>query len=385
MQNTGEQISKEDKLLLDAVVELLHNEKCKYVINTRKSLRAKQTPEKTINNKIGKDKTYKIYLKACKKFNFKQLKVAEITENNMKNIKQYFTAAYFTETQLAFAGLQMKKYPILKNILKKAHIKLNLPFYFDIKYGMVLDCTVLNIDMNNNKIMVTFCNGFIGHISILHCMETPPTSLECVVIKSKYTKGNIIKCRVLTCIAHKRDVNLTAKPSLVETTKDNKDPISIYSWNTPINTVSYGVIDDINDVNGYIVVSFYNYVSAVGYSKKPSDEFYIGQVIQIKVLECIKTQKRMICTLNLNDKCMMTDIEKSGIMVKQQGGKILKRKLDNNDGSVGRQKIMISSVKQNDSKNLPLYWCKIISKKNDCFIVKKIINYNENNSDNMDV
>ena len=68
-------------------------------------------------------------------------------------------------------------------------------------------------------IIVQFCNGLNGHISLLHSSDLPPKSLKEPSIIAKNAIGNEIKCGVLSCIAYKKTVNLTAKQSLCDITK----------------------------------------------------------------------------------------------------------------------------------------------------------------------
>ena len=60
---------------------------------------------------------------------------------------------------------------------------------------------------------------------------------------------------------------------------------------------------------GNIILHFYNGITGTvpredlklnGYSNKPSNEFYLGQVIKIRVINRKPKNKRILCSLNLN-------------------------------------------------------------------------------------
>ena len=229
--------------------------------------------------------------------------------------------------------------------LKHSEVEAKVLFYKHVKHGMVFECRVTAIDVDKQAVNVEFANGLAGHISLLHLADYPPKSLDEPQISAKFAIDAIVKCRVLTCIAFKKSVNFTAKPSLVDSGIDNKDPMTIYSWQTPRNIISCGVVFKLNDVMGYIVLHFYNAITAVipsydlkqnGYLKKPSEEFYIGQVLKIRVINCKPKNRRMICSLNLNPD--------------------------------------INQISRNRVANDKLFWAKIVSRKSNHFIVRKLIN-----------
>merc|ERR1712129_199908 len=87
-------------------------------------------------------------------------------------------------------------------------------------------------------------------------------------------------------------------------------------------------------------------LKANGYLGKPSEEFYIGQVLQVRCINCKPKNRRMLCSLNLNVTNYNDDYQ-----------------------DVIRK------------RNTSSFWCKIVEKNVDHFIVRKLMNYDENKSD----
>ena len=239
--------------------------------------------------------------------------------------------------------------------LKQTEITSKVLFYKDVKAGMLFEGKVTSINKQQEKVNVSFSNGLHGHIARLHLADLPPKSLDGPFISAKYKIGNVVKCRVLVCIPYKKCITLTAKPSLVGSKIDDTDPITIRRWDVDKNTISSGVIFKMNDEMRYVVIHFYNSVSAVipskdlqlnGYLNKPSEEFYMGQTLKVRVVKCNKRRRNIVCSLSLN--------------------------VDQDTDTKMKDKKTESTFDSN------LFWSRIIAKKDHYFIVKKLINYDVN-------
>merc|ERR1719474_1501287 len=105
---------------------------------------------------------------------------------------------------------------------------------------------------------------------------------------------------------------------------------------------------------GYIVLHFYNDIQGTiskedlklsGYPKKPSEEFYIGQTLRVRVIRCYPKNRRLFLTLNLN-----LNLEE--------------------DNTVKNRNLQFK--KMLCAANEKCYWAKIVLRRERCFVVRRI-------------
>uniref|UniRef100_A0A1A8CQL2 Protein RRP5 homolog n=1 Tax=Nothobranchius kadleci TaxID=1051664 RepID=A0A1A8CQL2_NOTKA len=173
--------------------------------------------------------------------------------------------------------------------LRKSVIRTPFYRYDDVQAGQVVEGTV----------SVLLSCGMLVHLSEHVKGLVPRTHLSDILLKNpekKYTEGLKVKCRVLSVDAESRQMFLTRKKMLVESSL----PLFLSYSDARPGRVSHGYIVCIKDFG--CVVRFYNNVKGLvpldelsaEPITRPEEVFYVGQVLKVKVLKCDPENAKML-------------------------------------------------------------------------------------------
>jgi rRNA biogenesis protein RRP5 len=182
--------------------------------------------------------------------------------------------------------------------MKQSIIDQQVLLYKDVQPGQLLKGTVQ--EFGDFGVVVSLAPNIRGVCTVLHMADVAITS---VPVSSLAKVGQKITCRVLTCNAAKRSVQLTQKKSLV---KSKLPVITTYEEATP-GLVTDGFVTKIAHFG--LLVTFYNnvhgLVSAKSLQKQgvedPSEQFTIGQVVRCGVVWSDAAQAKLALTLDLQN------------------------------------------------------------------------------------
>ncbi|XP_051982643.1 protein RRP5 homolog [Xyrauchen texanus] len=161
--------------------------------------------------------------------------------------------------------------------------------YQDIKAGQIIEGTVTSLHPHGMYVSIT--NHIRGMI--------PRTHLADIVLKNpekKFHVGMKVKCRVLSVDAQNKRMILTKKKALVE----SKLPLFLSYSDARVGRISHGVIVSMKDFG--CIVRFYGDVKGLVPIQELSRElvvnagdiFFIGQVVQAKVIKCDVENEKML-------------------------------------------------------------------------------------------
>uniref|UniRef100_A0A673NID0 Protein RRP5 homolog n=1 Tax=Sinocyclocheilus rhinocerous TaxID=307959 RepID=A0A673NID0_9TELE len=154
-------------------------------------------------------------------------------------------------------------------------------------------------DLQKHGAYVRITNHIKGLIPKIHLAD--------VVLKNPeklFTSGLKVKCRVLSVDAQQKKLCLTRKKALVESTL----PLFLSYADTRVGRVSHGFIVCVKDFG--CIVRFYEDVKGLvpkaelstEYVANPEELFFVGQVVQAKVLDCDEEKKMLLFILTFQIK-----------------------------------------------------------------------------------
>ncbi|RXN09143.1 RRP5-like protein [Labeo rohita] len=160
--------------------------------------------------------------------------------------------------------------------------------YQDIKVGQIIEGTVMDLQKHGVNVRIT------DHIRGL----IPKFHMADVVLKNPqkvFYSGLKVKCRVLSVDTQQRKLFLTRKKGLIE----SRLPLFLSYADAKVGCISHGVIMCIKDFG--CIVRFYGDVSGLVPMQElstervanPQDLFFVGQVVQAKVLRCDEKNKML--------------------------------------------------------------------------------------------
>ncbi|KAF4118411.1 protein RRP5 homolog [Onychostoma macrolepis] len=172
--------------------------------------------------------------------------------------------------------------------LRRSTVEIELFRYQDIKVGQIVEGTVMDLQKHGAEVRIT------NHISGL----IPKNHLADVVLNNPeklFTSGLKVKCRVLSVDAQQKKLYLTRKKALVESTL----PLFLSYADAKVGRISHGVIVCVKDFG--CIVRFYEDVKGLvpkaelskEYVTNPEELFFVGQVVQAKVLDCDEEKKML--------------------------------------------------------------------------------------------
>ncbi|XP_056135664.1 protein RRP5 homolog isoform X2 [Lampris incognitus] len=179
--------------------------------------------------------------------------------------------------QLYFVSLR-------KSVIEKLFFR-----YHDLQAGQLVEGTVSALQ------------GYGMMVNLSDCIKgmVPRTHLSDIVLQhpeKKYTEGMKVQCRVLSVDAEKKQLKLTRKKTLVQSTL----PLFLSYSDARRGLVSHGCIVCIKDFG--CIVRFYNDVKGLVPVNElsatlvlnPKEVFYIGQVLKVQVLHCDPESKKLV-------------------------------------------------------------------------------------------
>ncbi|XP_017272432.1 protein RRP5 homolog [Kryptolebias marmoratus] len=148
-------------------------------------------------------------------------------------------------------------------------------------------------------VSVLLSHGMVVHLSDHIKGLVPCTHLSDIILKNpekKYVEGMKVKCRVLSVEAENKKLYLSRKKTLVESSL----PLFLSYADARPGRVSHGCIVCIKEFG--CIVRFYNNVKGlVPFSElsseptiSPEGDFYVGQVLKVKVLQCDPVKGKML-------------------------------------------------------------------------------------------
>ncbi|XP_016326215.1 protein RRP5 homolog [Sinocyclocheilus anshuiensis] len=172
--------------------------------------------------------------------------------------------------------------------LRRSTVQTELFRYQDIKVGQIVEGTVTDLQKHGAYVRIT--NHIKGLIPKIHLAD--------VVLKNPeklFTSGLKVKCRVLSLDAQQKKLCLTRKKALVESTL----PLFLSYADARVGRVSHGFIVCVKDFG--CIVRFYEDVKGLvpkpelstEYVANPEELFFVGQVVQAKVLDCDEEKKML--------------------------------------------------------------------------------------------
>ncbi|KAM8878573.1 protein RRP5 homolog isoform 2-T2 [Spinachia spinachia] len=173
--------------------------------------------------------------------------------------------------------------------LRKSVVEKRFHRYHDIQAGQLVEGTV----------SVLIEHGMVVRLSSHIKGLVPRTHLSDILLKNpekKYAEGMRIKCRVLSVDADKKNLYLTRKKALVESSL----PLFLSFTDARPGLVSHGYIVCIKDFG--CIVRFYNDVKGLVPLNElssqpiinPEEIFYVGQVLKAKVLQCNPDKAKLV-------------------------------------------------------------------------------------------
>ncbi|XP_015275588.1 PREDICTED: protein RRP5 homolog [Gekko japonicus] len=209
---------------------------------------------------------------------------------------------------------------------------IDAPFlrYHDIHPGQIVEGTIFALKDFGMQVKVG------GHIKGV----VPRLHLADVVLKQpekKYSVGNTVKSRVLSCNPDTKVLILTLKKILVT----SKLPILASYEDAKPGLVTHGFVVCAREFG--CIVKFYNDVKGLVPKNElglapitiPQEAFYEGQVVKVIVLKCEPEQERLLLSFKLTDNALAEDstgeeVSKKGEVTYETGQvadvKILKKK-----------------------------------------------------------
>ena len=178
--------------------------------------------------------------------------------------------------------------------MKKSVLDQEFYNYSDLKTGSILDCCVEKFV--NKGVKVKVMGHITGLIPFSHMSDIPLLKPE-----KTFTHGKRLKCKILYVNAEDSNLILTNKKSLVKS--KNLVPSSYAELSIGQNLT--GFIGSIRD-NGLVIV-FCDEVKgwapkdelSYGDVSKLSEMFFIGQVVQCRVLKMASDKKRLLLSLKV--------------------------------------------------------------------------------------
>ncbi|XP_077102303.1 protein RRP5 homolog [Siphateles boraxobius] len=172
--------------------------------------------------------------------------------------------------------------------LRRSTIEMTFFRYQDIKVGQIVEGKVA--DLQEHGVFVRITDHIRGMIPRIHLAD--------VILKNPvkmFHEGLKVKCRVLSMDVQKKRLILTRKKALVE----SKLPIFQSYSDAKVGRISHGVIVFVKQFG--CIVRFYGDVKGlvpVGELstervENPEGLFFIGQVVQAKVLRCDPENKKL--------------------------------------------------------------------------------------------
>ncbi|XP_051559208.1 protein RRP5 homolog [Myxocyprinus asiaticus] len=161
--------------------------------------------------------------------------------------------------------------------------------YQDIKAGQIIEGTVTNLQTHGMYVRITdHLRGMIPRIHLADVILKNP--------EKKFYEGLKVKCRVLSVDAQNKRVILTRKKALLE----SKLPLFLSYSDARVGRISHGVIVCVKQFG--CIVRFYGEVKGLVPLQElsrelvvnPGDLFFIGQVVQAKVLKCDVENEKML-------------------------------------------------------------------------------------------
>ncbi|XP_077380962.1 protein RRP5 homolog isoform X2 [Festucalex cinctus] len=185
---------------------------------------------------------------------------------------------------------------IYRASLRKTVIEEPFFRYHDLQVGQIVE----------GRVSALLNRGMVVQLSSHIRGLVPRTHLSEIVLKhpeKKYVEGMKVTCRVLSVDADKKEVYLTRKKTLIESSL----PLFLSYGDARPGRESHGFIVCVKNFG--CIVRFYNHVKGlvtVGELSSevilnPEEVFYVGQVVRARVLECFPKKEKMV----LSFKCAM--------------------------------------------------------------------------------
>ncbi|XP_067297092.1 protein RRP5 homolog [Pseudorasbora parva] len=176
--------------------------------------------------------------------------------------------------------------------LRRSTIETKFFRYQDIKVGQIIEGIVT--DLQDHGVFVRVTDHIRGMIPRIHLAD--------VVLKNpekRFYEGLKVKCRVLSMDVHHKRLILTRKKALVESTL----PLFQSYSDARVGLISHGFIVCMKDFG--CIVRFYGDVKGLVPVTELSTErvvnpeslFFVGQVVQAKVLRCDPENKKLCLSL----------------------------------------------------------------------------------------
>uniref|UniRef100_A0AAQ4Q1H9 Protein RRP5 homolog n=1 Tax=Gasterosteus aculeatus aculeatus TaxID=481459 RepID=A0AAQ4Q1H9_GASAC len=173
--------------------------------------------------------------------------------------------------------------------VRKSVVERRFHRYHDIQAGQLVEGTV----------SVLIEHGMVVHLSSHIKGLVPRTHLSDILLKNperKYVPGMKIKCRVLSVDAEKKNLYLSRKKALVESSL----PLFLSYADARPGLVSHGYVVSVKDFG--CIVRFYNDVRGLVPLNElssqpiinPEEMFYVGQVLKAKVLQCNPDKAKLV-------------------------------------------------------------------------------------------
>ncbi|XP_077426808.1 protein RRP5 homolog [Vanacampus margaritifer] len=173
--------------------------------------------------------------------------------------------------------------------LRRTVIKEPFFRYRDLRVGQIVE----------GKVSVLINSGMVVQLSSHIRGLVPRTHLSDIILnhpEKKYAEGMKVTCRVLSVDADKKDLYLTRKKTLIESSL----PLFCTYADARPGRESHGYIVCIKNFG--CIVRFYDDVKGLvpvhelssEVILNPEEVFYVGQVLRARVLECYPEKKRMV-------------------------------------------------------------------------------------------
>uniref|UniRef100_A0A3Q3BFM7 Programmed cell death 11 n=1 Tax=Kryptolebias marmoratus TaxID=37003 RepID=A0A3Q3BFM7_KRYMA len=200
-------------------------------------------------------------------------------------------------------------------------------------------------------VSVLLSHGMVVHLSDHIKGLVPCTHLSDIILKNpekKYVEGMKVKCRVLSVEAENKKLYLSRKKTLVESSL----PLFLSYADARPGRVSHGCIVCIKEFG--CIVRFYNNVKGlVPFSElsseptiSPEGDFYVGQVLKVKVLQCDPVKGKMLLSFRA--------------AVEGDTEEVAKPQLDCEDGKVLEAKLVKKLVNGLEVSILPDEICAVL-------------------------
>ena len=214
-----------------------------------------------------------------------------LSDHKQVNLKKFMKNEVYRARIIGFNYLEK----IVVMSMKKSVLEQEYYNYEDLKAGLVLECSVERFV--NKGVRVKVMGKLTGLIPFAHMSDIPLLKPE-----KKFTHGKKLKCKVLYVNADDSVLILTNKKSLVK----SKYPVPCSYADLSLGLHVTGFVGSIKD-NGLVVV-FCDEVKGwvpkdeltFGEVGKPSEMFFIGQVVQCKVLKMIPLKKKLLLSLKVS-------------------------------------------------------------------------------------